>query len=131
MLMICLKAVSQSQTCPVNINFSTGDLTHWYAYTGNNAGGNGPNAILQRYESNNYYPGGTRGAKSLPEYNLGGVQGMKVITTASRDPFGGFSTIPTINGYSYNYSIQLGSTTISRGGNNGSGGGYIRASAMK
>jgi hypothetical protein len=126
LLMICLKAASQSQTCPVNINFSTGDLTHWYAYTGNNAGGNGPNAILQRYDSNNYYPGGTRGAKSLPEYNLGGVQGMKVITTASRDPFGGFSTIPTINGYSYNYSIQLGSTTISRGGNNGSGGGYIR-----
>ena len=31
-----LSAAAQSQTCPVNINFSAGNLVHWEAYTGNN-----------------------------------------------------------------------------------------------
>ena len=127
LLVICQRSFSQTQTCPVNINFASGDLTHWYAYTGNNQGGNGPDAIKQKYDSNANYPVGTRNAKALSEYNLSSVQGMKVITSATNDPFGGFLTIPTINGYSYNYSIQIGSTAISRGNANGSGGGgYIR-----
>ena len=44
------------------------------------------------------------------------------------DPFGRFSTIPTINGYNYGYSIKLGSTSITRGAgpSNLGGGGYVR-----
>ncbi len=45
-LFVCLRSVSQTQTCPVNINFANTDLTHWFAYTGNNANGNGPEAIM-------------------------------------------------------------------------------------
>ncbi|MDP4130477.1 MAG: gliding motility-associated C-terminal domain-containing protein [Bacteroidota bacterium] len=128
LLFICCRSFSQTQACPVNIDFASGDLTHWYAYTGNNGAGNGPTAIIQKYDSNNSAPSGTRGAKTLPEFNLGSVPGIQVITTRSNDPFGGFPTIPTINGYSYNYSILLGSTSITRGnGMNGTGGGgYVR-----
>ena len=50
-LFICLRSVSQSQTCPLNINFASTDLTHWFAYTGNNAVGNGPQAIMAVYDS--------------------------------------------------------------------------------
>ena len=127
LLFICVRSFPQTQTCPVNINFATGDLTHWFAYTGNNRFGNGTGAIMQTYDSNNSAPAGTRGAGTIPEYNLASVQGIRVITSRSTDPFGRFSTIPTINGYSYNYSILLGSTAITRGnGMNGTGGGYIR-----
>ncbi len=127
-LIVWLGSFSQTQTCPANINFATGDLTHWYAYTGNNELGNGPSAILQRYDSNNSYPTGTIGTRSIQEYDLNSVVGIRVITSSSRDPFGNFPTIPTINGYAYNYSILLGSTAITRGNpNNGSGGGgYVR-----
>jgi hypothetical protein len=127
-LFICFRSFSQSQTCPVNINFASGDLTHWYAYTGNNERGNGQTAIMQRYDSTSLAPSGTIGAKTEPEYNLGGVRGIQVLTARGGiDMFGGFQTIPTINGYSYNYSILLGSTSITRGNANGTGGGgYIR-----
>jgi hypothetical protein len=126
-LFICIRSLSQSQTCPVNINFATGDLTHWFAYTGNNISGNGSSAIKQTYDSNSAAPAGTRGARNITEYDLSSVQGIRVITAKSNDPFGGFTTIPTINGYSYNYSILLGSTAITHGNSNGSGGGgYIR-----
>jgi hypothetical protein len=125
-LFICLRSFSQSQTCPVNINFATGDLSHWYAYTGNNGNGNGPGAIMQIYDSNLNAPQGTRGARTIHEFDLGTVQGIQVITSRSNDPFGGFSTIPTINGYSYNYSIRLGSTAITNMGNGSGSGGYIR-----
>ncbi|MFI5192474.1 MAG: hypothetical protein ACHQD7_00390 [Chitinophagales bacterium] len=128
LLFMYCRLFSQTQACPVNINFASGDLTHWYAYTGNNASGNGPLAILQKYDSTVTAPNGTVGVKSLQEYRLTGVQGIQVITVRSNDPFGGFPTIPTINGYSYNYSIMLGSTSITRGnGNTGAGGGgYVR-----
>ncbi|HZK64878.1 MAG TPA: hypothetical protein VFC34_12080 [Puia sp.] len=128
LLFMYCRLFSQTQACPVNINFASGDLTHWYAYTGNNASGNGPLAILQKYDSTVTAPNGTVGVKSLQEYRLTGVQGIQVITARSTDPFGGFPTIPTINGYSYNYSIMLGSTSITRGnGNTGTGGGgYVR-----
>ena len=98
---------------PININFSDGTLTHWEAYTGNNMGGNGPGAIKVMYNSNQPAPAGTIGAVALPEYNLPGVNGIRVITNQGTDVFGGFQTIPTINGYAYQYSVLLGSTSVS------------------
>src|SRR5450755_1503566 len=131
-LFICLRSFPQAQTCPVNINFATGDLSHWYAYTGNNRNGNGSSAILEKYDSIFSAPSGTRGAITIQEYGLPTVNGIRIITFKSTDPFGGFPTIPTINGYSYNYYILLGSTSITRGnGGNGSGGGYIRGVSYK
>jgi hypothetical protein len=127
-LLVCLRSFPQAQTCPVNINYASGDLTHWYAYTGNNQNGNGPDAIKKIYDSTQATPYGTSGAKTIQEYNLPSVLGIRVLTYNTIDPFGGFSTLPVINGYSYNYSILLGSTAITRGNSlNGSGGGgYIR-----
>ena len=109
-----LPSFEQSQSCPVNINFSSGTLTHWQAYTGNNKDGNGPTAIKVIYDSSQPAPGGTIGVSALPEYNLPGVDGVQVITRPGTDPFGGFPMIPTINGYAYHYSILLGSTSVSR-----------------
>ena len=126
LLLLSLQAFPQMQTCPVNINFASGDLTHWYAYTGNNKDGNGPGAIKQLYDSNSNAPYGTRGAITIQEYNLPAVNGMQVITESSTDLFGYFPTIPTINGYNYMYSIKLGSTAVTRNGGNTGGGGYIR-----
>lgn len=135
-------AFSQVQTCPANINFSSGDLTHWQAYTGNNRDGNGPTAIKKYYDSTATNPNGTIGAKIILEYNLAQF-GIQVVTQQGRDLFGGFATIPTVNGYAYNYSILLGSTAVSRGAppqNQGSGGtgsqtgnlgGYIRGISYK
>src|SRR5579863_1648720 len=127
-LLICFRSFSQTQTCPININFATGDLSHWYAYTGNNANGNGQSAIKETYDSTKTAPIGTQGASLIPEYLLPSRTGIQIITTKSNDVFGGFPTIPTLNGYNYGYSILLGSTAISRnGGPNGTGaGGYIR-----
>jgi hypothetical protein len=125
-LFVCLRSFSQLQTCPVNINFATGDLSHWFAYTGNNGNGNGPGAIMQIYDSNRSAPSGTTGAKSIQEFDLSSVKGIQIITVRSNDQFGNFPTIPTINGYSYNYSILLGSTSIRSGGNGTGSGGYIR-----
>ena len=108
-----LSSAEQSQSCPVNINFSDGTLTHWQAYTGNNKDGNIPDAIKQVYYPNQPAPNGTFGTTNLPEYDLPGVNGIRVITSQGADPFGGFQTIPTINGYAYPYSILLGSTSVS------------------
>jgi gliding motility-associated-like protein len=109
-----LSSAEQAQSCPININFSDGDLTHWEAYTGNNKSGNGPGAIIVVYDSSRASPGGTIGANSLPEYDLPDVSGITVITAQQKDPFGGFQTIPTINGYTYQYSILLGSTSVAQ-----------------
>ncbi len=133
-----LSSAGQSQSCPVNINFSDGTLNHWQAYTGNNMGGNGPGAIKVVYDSSQTAPDGTIGAITLPEYQLPEVNGIRVITNQGTDPFGGFQTIPTINGYAYFYSILLGSTSVTdhqsndqsngqqTSQTNGSQGGYIR-----
>src|SRR6185503_1501615 len=99
-----LHSVEQSQTCPVNIDFSNGYLVHWLAYTGNNKDGNGPDAIKEHYNP-------TSGMTSFPEYNLPSVSGIRVITYQDTDPFGNFPMIPTINGYTYHYSVFLGSTS--------------------
>jgi hypothetical protein len=47
LLLIVRRGYSQSQMCPLNSNWSMGNLTHWFAYTGNNGlpVGNGPGAI--------------------------------------------------------------------------------------
>src|SRR5450432_2723928 len=128
LLFVCLRSVSQSQTCPLNINFGSKDLTHWYAYTGNNGDGNGPQAIMATYDSLSPAPGGTIGTRTIQEYNLGSILGIQVITSSTIDPFGRFTTIPIINGYNYAYSIKLGSTAITRGSgpSNLGGGGYVR-----
>jgi gliding motility-associated-like protein len=107
-----LPSAGQSQSCPININFSSGALTHWEAYTGNNKAGNGASAIMQIYDSNASTPSGTIGAIAFPEYQLPAVSGIRVITSQGIDPFGSFQTIPTINGYAYQYSILLGSTSV-------------------
>jgi gliding motility-associated-like protein len=132
-----LPSAEQSQSCPININFSDGTLTHWEAYTGNNKAGNGPGAIMAVYDSGQSAPGGTIGATALPEYDLPSVSGIRVITSQGIDPFGSFQMIPTINGYAYQYSILLGSTSVtnhqvSEPSNgqpnqaNGPQGGYVR-----
>jgi len=137
-----LSSAEQTQSCPLNINFSAGTLHHWEAYTGNNKNGNGPTAIIVVYDSSQQAPNGTIDATALPEYDLPAVNGIAVITRQGTDAFGGFQTIPTINGYAYDYSILLGSTSISTGqpsgpsngpptgspGNSTSGfaGGYVR-----
>jgi gliding motility-associated-like protein len=133
-----LPSAEQSQSCPLNSNFSAGTLIHWEAYTGNNAGGNGPTAIKDVYDSNISAPNGTIGATTLPEYNLASVSGITVVSNQGTDPFGGFQTIPTINGYAYHYSILLGSTSVAElqpsgtpspppnNQGNASPGGYVR-----
>jgi hypothetical protein len=130
-------AFAQDQVCPLNSNWSFGNLTHWWAYTGNNGatnarpdGGNGPAAIMMTYDSNAGAPTGTIGVTSLPEYQLPSVAGIQVISKASTDPFGIFLTIPRINGYQYNNSILLGSTSITRGSNGSSEGGYVRGVSL-
>ncbi len=107
-----LPSLEQAQSCPINIDFSEANLTHWNAYTGNNKSGNGPGAIIINYDSSQPGPNGTIGTTNLPEYDLPGVSGITVVTYQSNDPFGGFQTIPTINGYTYPYSILLGSTSV-------------------
>src|SRR5271154_3038472 len=89
-LLICFRSFSQTQTCPVNINFASGDLTHWFAYTGNNASGNGLSAIKLNYDSNTSAPAGTLGARSIQEYNLASVLGIQVVPYRSNDAFGNF-----------------------------------------
>jgi gliding motility-associated-like protein len=119
--------MAQSQACPDNINFNLNALTHWDAYTGNNHSGNGPTAIKQRYDKAVSTPGGTLGATVIYEYNLA-VPGIQVIAQNGIDPFGGFPTIPNINGYQYTNSVKLGSTSVSQNStsNGGAPGGYIR-----
>jgi gliding motility-associated-like protein len=93
-------AFSQIQTCPANINFSTGDLSSWAAQTGLMTG------------ASQSYPAPNNGVISIPEFNIGNT-GIQVITSTYADPYGNFPSIPTINGYSYNYSVVLGSESTS------------------
>ncbi len=103
---------TQTQACPVNINFSEGALNHWYAYTGTFQTNSARVAYAQQnYDSSASFPLGTLNAVSLPEYTSSGGQGVRVLTTSSLDPFGYFQTIPTINNYNYKYSVLLGSTS--------------------
>jgi hypothetical protein len=125
-LFICSCALAQSQTCPINSNFNTGTLTNWLAYTGNNVGGNGPSAIKDTFGVATPSPTGTLGTSVIYEYQLPSVPGIQVLSNSSTDHFGGFATVPKVNGYQYTNSVLLGSTSINRAGNNGAQGGYIR-----
>ncbi|THU40286.1 T9SS type B sorting domain-containing protein [Niastella caeni] len=115
-ILIVIAGRSQVQTCPSNINFSSGDLSFWSATTGLMNG------------ATQTYPAPNSGVASIPEYTIGNT-GIKVITSSTNDPYGFFPTIPTINGYTYNYSIMLGSTSTSRDLTSGgrSPGGFTRA----
>lgn len=110
-ILLCCRTYSQMQSCPLNSDFSSGTLTHWEAYTGNNKNGNGASAIMKIYDSTVAYPSGTLGAVSIPEYQLSEI-GIQVSNTNGTDKYGGFPTIPKINGYQYRNSILLGSTNI-------------------
>ncbi|HWK02493.1 MAG TPA: gliding motility-associated C-terminal domain-containing protein [Puia sp.] len=125
-LLVCCRTFAQTQSCPLNSSFSAGTLTHWEAYTGNNKNGNGTSAIMKTYDSAVAYPSGTLGAVTLPEYQLS-ANGMQVISASGTDAYGGFATIPKINGYQYTNSILLGSTNITGRSTTGTTqGGYIR-----
>ena len=90
----------QLQACPANINFASGDLSFWTARTG-----------LVNGPSQNY-PAPNNGISNIPEYTIT-TTGIKVNTVPTADQYGGFPTIPTINGYAYNYSVKLGSNSTS------------------
>lgn len=110
------QSFSQAQSCPFNINFSAGDLSAWSAQTGLVNG------------STRQYPAPNTGVSVIPEYSLS-TTGIQVITTSGTDKFGGFPTIPTINGYAYGYSIKLGSDATSWDLHNDerSPGGFVRS----
>jgi gliding motility-associated-like protein len=115
-LSMAAPAYSQLQTCPSNISFSAGDLSFWSITTG----------LVGR--ATQHYPAPNTGVTTVQEYTIG-ITGIEVITSSSSDPFGAFPTIPTINGYAYNYSIKLGSTATSHDLNTTerSPGGFTRA----
>lgn len=110
------QSLSQDQSCPFNINFSAGDLSQWSAQTSLVGG------------ATRQYPAPNTGVSLIPEYGLSAA-GVQVITTSATDKYGGFPTIPTINGYAYSYSIKLGSdaTSWDLGSNNRNPGGFVRS----
>lgn len=99
-VLFSFQAFSQSQTCPANINFTSGDISSWSAKTGL-VGGGATN-----------YPAPNTGVSTIPEYTISNT-GIRVITTQGSDLYGSFPTIPTINGYAYGHSVQIGSTATS------------------
>src|SRR3954468_10339404 len=88
-LLACYHSFGQAQTCPLNSNFSLGNLTNWSAYTGNNARGN-PASEIKPYFSDRGAPDGTQGVNTITEYNLPSVTGIQIITGNSTDYWGGF-----------------------------------------
>src|SRR5580700_2904988 len=126
LLLVAQSAFSQSQVCPLNSNWSLDNLTHWFAYTGNNANGNSPADRYQLYDSTTGAPGGTINVQAISEFQLPSVTGIQVVATSTTDPFGGFATIPKINGFQYTNSLKLGSTQITHSAAGGTAGGYVR-----
>jgi gliding motility-associated-like protein len=118
-LLCCTQVWGQTQTCPININYSNGNLTHWFGFTGifQNKTARQHLDILN-YDSTTSMPTGTLNTIAIPEYGTIPA-GIEVHTVNSIDPFGKFETIPTINGYSYNYSMKIGSTTINTAASGG------------
>lgn len=97
---VAIPSFSQLQSCPANINFSAGDISAWSAQTGLVSG------------ANQLYPAPNNGVRTIPEYSIS-TTGIQIITTSSNDMYGGFSTIPVVNGYNYGYSVKLGSDATS------------------
>jgi len=128
-LLIFHVAVAQDQSCPLNSNWSFGNLTHWEGYTGNNIQGNNKQTKLY-YDSSVGAPSGTNGVRAIQEYQLPSVNGIQVINTQTTDPYGNFLTIPKINGYQYTQTLKLGSTSITHNSDGSSGGGYVRGVSM-
>jgi gliding motility-associated-like protein len=124
-LLIFHVAEAQNQACPLNNDWSFGNLTHWQAYTGNNLNGNPASTVLY-YDSSQGAPNGTLGVRSIQEYQLPSVNGIQVITANSTDPYGAFPTIPKVNSYQYRQTIKLGSTSITHSSDGSSAGGYVR-----
>lgn len=123
--LICFATIISSQLvmgqCPANINFGDRTLNNWFAYTGTFASGsNRAIALKQNYDASLPAPQGTIGAVSIAEYGSS-IPGIQVNTSGGTDLFGGFSIIPNINGYQYDYSILLGSTNT-----NSNPGGFVR-----
>ena len=119
-------ALAQLQACPANINFAQQALTNWTAQTGLFIPGSAHEPEqndFTNYPNTQAAPTGTIGASSISEYQLPSMNGINVISNSYSDYFGGFPTVPTINGYAYYYSVLLGSTAISKGGSTG---GYYR-----
>ncbi|MDI9365270.1 MAG: hypothetical protein QM541_09995 [Flavobacterium sp.] len=108
--------------CPANINFGDRTLNNWFAYTGRfSSRPDRTIGLKQNYDAALAFPQGTFGAVSISEYGTS-IPGLQVNTSGGTDVFGGFSIIPNINGYQYDYSILLGSTNVSSDPN----GGFVR-----
>jgi gliding motility-associated-like protein len=116
-ILIITTALAQDQSCPENINFSAGSLTHWSAFIGNFTSSSGARSITS-FDTVSSSPTGTIGVTSISESGYG-VAGIQISNTAQTDVFGGFQTVPNINGYQYSNSVLLGSTTVSPGSNRG------------
>ncbi|MES1217940.1 MAG: hypothetical protein ABUT20_20710, partial [Bacteroidota bacterium] len=99
-VLFTVPARAQDQSCPTNINFSSGNISGWAAKTGL------VNGAFQDY------PAPNNGIESIREYSIT-TTGIQVITTSFADTYGGFGTIPVINGYSYGYSVKIGSNSTS------------------
>lgn len=100
LLFLLNRSGAQLQVCPPNISFSGGDLSFWTVRTGLVNG------------SNNILPPPNNGLTTVSEYTIGNT-GIEVMTAPTNDLYGGFTTVPTINGYNYGHSIKLGSTSTS------------------
>jgi gliding motility-associated-like protein len=117
---VATDSYGQLQACPANINYATGDLSYWAAQTG-----------LVGHNTQTY-PAPNAGVAIIPEYTIG-TTGIEVISSPGVDLYGSFPTIPTINGYAYNYSVKIGSTATSydlrasSGGGGSTPGGFTRA----
>ena len=122
--MITEHLFSQSQVCPINIDYNLNSLTHWAAYTGCFQTQTSRTPILTTVYDSVIAPN-TVGRVTIPEY-LQALPGIQVLSTATTDPFGGFLTIPNINGYQYNNSIKIGSTDVTT-----AHGGLIRGISYK
>lgn len=99
-LLFMLPSWCQDQTCPFNINFSSGSISNWSAQTGLVGGGSAS------------YAAPNTGVSTIPEYTIS-TTGIQVLTAAGTDKYGSFPVIPIINGYSYGYSVKIGSDATS------------------
>lgn len=99
-ILLSVPALSQDQACPFNINFLARDLSSWSAQTGLVGG------------ASKSYPAPNTGVSVISEYGLS-TTGIQVLSSGGIDKYGNFPVIPTINGYSYGYSVKLGSDATS------------------